>query len=64
MAPNDCDIYNAVDWIVVPEPQFGLAACMIHGKEYVSNARLIQPDKTYPELYCTPPPSIGKANIG
>jgi hypothetical protein len=37
---------------------------MIHGQEYVSNARLIQPGKTYPKVYCVPPTSIGKANIG
>ena len=64
MAPKDCDIHNAVDWIAAPEPQPGLAACMIHGQEYVSNARLIQPGKTYPKVYCVPPTSIGKANIG
>ena len=39
--PKDCDIHNAVDWIAAPEPQLGLGACMIHGQEYVSNARLI-----------------------
>jgi hypothetical protein len=33
---------------------------MIHGQEYVSNARLIQPGKTYPKVYCVPPTSIGK----
>jgi hypothetical protein len=62
--PKDCDIHNAVDWIAAPEPQLGLGACMIHGQEYVSNARLIQPGKTYPKVYCVPPTSIGKANIG
>ena len=36
MMPKDCDIHNAVDWIAAPEPQNGLAACMIHGQEYVS----------------------------
>ena len=49
MAPEDCDIHNAVDWITALESQVGLAACMIHGQEYVSNARLIQPSKTYPK---------------
>ena len=64
MAPKDCDMHNAVDWIAAPGPQLGLAACMIHGQEYVSNARLIQPGKAYPKVYCAPPTSIGKANIG
>jgi hypothetical protein len=50
LAPKDCDIHNAVGWIVVPEPQLGFAPCMIYGQEYVSNARLIQPDKTYPKV--------------
>ena len=53
-----------MDWIAAPEPQHGLAACMIHGQEYVSNARLIQPGKTYPKVYCVSPTSIGKASIG
>ena len=64
MAPKNCDIHNAVDWIAAPRPQLGLAACMIHGQEYVPNARLIQPAKTYPKVYCAPPTRIGKANIG
>jgi len=55
MAPMDCDIHNAVDWIAAPEPQLGLGVCMIHGQEYVSNARLIQPGKTYPKVYSMPP---------
>ena len=53
-----------IGWIAAPGPQLGFAACKIHGQEYVSNARLIQPGKTYPKVYCAPPTSIGKANIG
>ena len=64
MTPKDCNHSNAVDWIAAPEPQQGLAACMIHGQQYVSQARLIIPGKTYPKVYCQPPSNIGKANVG
>jgi hypothetical protein len=64
MAPRDCDRSSAVDWVSAPEPQPGLAACMIHGQEYVSQARLVQPGTTYPKVYCVPPTSIGKQNVG
>ena len=45
MTPKDCNHSNAVDWIAAPEPQQGLAACMIHGQEYVSQARLVIPGR-------------------
>jgi hypothetical protein len=64
MTPKDCNHSNAVDWIAAPEPQQGLAACMIHGQQYVSQARLVIPGKTYPKVYCQPPTNIGKANVG
>jgi hypothetical protein len=64
MTPKDCNHSNAVDWIAAPEPQQGLAACMIHGEEYVSQARLVIPGKTYPKVYCQPPTNIGKGNVG
>ena len=64
MAPRDCDRASAVDWIAAPEPQPGLAACMIHGQKYVSQARLVIPGKTYPKIYCVSPTSIGKGNVG
>jgi hypothetical protein len=64
MAPKDCDIHNAVDWIAAPEPQLGLGASTMHGQEYMSNAGLLQPGKTYPKVYSVPPTRIGKANIG
>ena len=53
---------------VVPDMALDRAAiagnCMIHGLEYVAQARLVQPGKTYPKIFCLPPTSIGKANIG
>ena len=61
MTPEDCNHSNAVEWIAAPEPQQGLAACMIYGQEYVSQARLVIPGKTYPKVYCQPPLNIGKA---
>jgi hypothetical protein len=64
MAPRDCDHHSAVDWVAAPEPQQGLAACMIHGEEYVANARLIEAGKTYAKVYCRPPSNIASGNVG
>ncbi len=64
MAPRGCDRASAVDWFTAPELQQGYTACMLHGLEYVAQARLIQPGKTYPKIFCVAPTSIGKGNIG
>ena len=64
MAPRDCDRASAVDWVAAPEPQQGLSACMIQGIEYISQACLVQSGKTYPKVFCVPPTSIGKQNVG
>ena len=64
MAPRDCNRASAVDWIAAPELQPGYSACMLHGLEYVSQARLIQPGRTYPKIFCVAPTSIGKVNVG
>jgi len=59
---RDCDSHSAIDWIVAPEQQQGLAACLIHGQEYAANSRLLK-DGEYLKVFCTTS-SIGKENVG
>jgi hypothetical protein len=59
-----CDRASATDWVAAPEPQPSLGACMIHGVEYAAQSRLVVAGKTWPRIYCVPPTSIGKQNIG
>lgn len=48
---KDCQKETAKDWMVAPEQQMGLAACMIHGQEYLAQSRMLV-EGTYPKVWC------------
>lgn len=50
---RDCNRHTAVDWIVAPEQQHGLAACMLHGQQYVSQSHLSKPGEIV-KVFCRP----------
>lgn len=54
MSPKECDRHSATSWVVAPENQAGLAACMIHGQQYAAESRLVEVGETYAKVYCRP----------
>lgn len=64
ISPRDCQHNTATDWMLPPEPQQGLAECMIYGETYAAKSNLVIEGKTYPKVWCQPQSSISNGNVG
>jgi hypothetical protein len=61
---RDCDCHAAVAWVAAPEQQKGLKAYMVPGQEYAAQAPGLIRRGVYVKVFCMPPTSIGKGNVG